>query len=46
MDNCMFQIETALLDFHDQEIGSAMTDKTSIIKRSAALIPFRGYPRY
>ncbi|KAI0686832.1 cysteine proteinase [Cytidiella melzeri] len=33
MDNCMFQIETALLDLHDQEVGSAMTDKTSIIKR-------------
>lgn len=32
----MFQIETALLDFHDQEIGSAMSDKTSIIKRSVA----------
>ena len=28
MDNCMFQIETALLDFHDSE-----DDKTSVVKR-------------
>ncbi|KAI0095055.1 hypothetical protein BDY19DRAFT_916041 [Irpex rosettiformis] len=33
MDNCMFQIETALLDLQNQEVGGAATDKTSIIKR-------------
>ncbi|PVG00890.1 cysteine proteinase [Serendipita vermifera] len=31
MDNCMFQIETALLDFEDQV--AAKPDKTSIVKR-------------
>ncbi|KZT63625.1 cysteine proteinase [Daedalea quercina L-15889] len=31
MDNCIFQIETALLDF--QEMGGAEDDKTSIVKR-------------
>ena len=31
MDNCIFQIETALLDF--QEMAGAEDDKTSIIKR-------------
>ncbi|KAI0937423.1 hypothetical protein AcV5_005336 [Taiwanofungus camphoratus] len=31
MDNCMFQIETALLDF--QEIAGAEDDKTSVVKR-------------
>lgn len=35
MDNCMFQIETALLDFEGQV--SADSDKTSIIKRCASL---------
>ena len=29
----MFQIETALLDLQDEEVGGAATDKTSIIKR-------------
>jgi ubiquitin carboxyl-terminal hydrolase 25 len=33
MDNCVFQIETALLDLQDQNGESTMTDKTSIIKR-------------
>lgn len=33
MDNCIFQIETALLDF--QEMAGAEDDKTSIIKRYA-----------
>lgn len=33
MDNCIFQIETALLDF--QEMAGAEDDKTSIIKRCA-----------
>lgn len=31
MDNCIFQIETALLDF--QEMAGAEDDKTSVIKR-------------
>ncbi|KAH9830534.1 cysteine proteinase [Rhodofomes roseus] len=31
MDNCIFQIETALLDF--QEMAGAEDDKTSIVKR-------------
>ncbi|KAH9914723.1 hypothetical protein B0H21DRAFT_816617 [Amylocystis lapponica] len=31
MDNCMFQIETALLDF--QEMTGAEDDKTSVVKR-------------
>ncbi|KAL6303937.1 cysteine proteinase [Sparassis latifolia] len=31
MDNCIFQIETALLDF--QEMANAEEDKTSIVKR-------------
>ena len=35
MDNCMFQIETALLDFQDEGMaGAAQSDKTSVIKRS------------
>ena len=33
MDNCMFQIETALLDFPDEEMANADPDKTSIVKR-------------
>lgn len=34
MDNCMFQIETALLDFQDEGMaGAAQSDKTSVIKR-------------
>lgn len=33
MDNCMFQIETALLDFQDEEMDNADPDKTSIVKR-------------
>ncbi|KAJ3523880.1 hypothetical protein NM688_g8653 [Phlebia brevispora] len=34
MDNCMFQIETALLDFQqDEEMENAESDKTSIVKR-------------
>jgi ubiquitin carboxyl-terminal hydrolase 25/28 len=33
MDNCMFQIETALLDFDGQV--SAESDKTSVVKRCA-----------
>lgn len=39
MDNCMFQIETALLDF--QEIAGAEDDKTSVVKRSCNI--FRLY---
>lgn len=31
MDNCMFQIETALLDF--QGLEGAEADKTSVVKR-------------
>ncbi|KAH8099848.1 cysteine proteinase [Cristinia sonorae] len=31
MDNCMFQIETALLDFH--EMAGTEDDKTSVVKR-------------
>lgn len=34
MDNCMFQIETALLDFQNQELAGPQSDKTSVIKRS------------
>ncbi|THG97453.1 hypothetical protein EW026_g4549 [Hermanssonia centrifuga] len=33
MDNCMFQIETALLDLPDEEMAGAESDKTSVIKR-------------
>ena len=33
MDNCMFQIETALLDFQDEEMANTESDKTSVVKR-------------
>ncbi|EKM61525.1 uncharacterized protein PHACADRAFT_85514 [Phanerochaete carnosa HHB-10118-sp] len=33
MDNCMFQIETALLNFQDQGLSGSQSDKTSVIKR-------------
>lgn len=38
----MFQIETALLDFQDQEMSGSQSDKTSVIKRFALheLSPF------
>ena len=36
MDNCMFQIETALLDF--QDLAGAEDDKTSPIKRYRVLL--------
>jgi hypothetical protein len=29
----MFQIETALLDFNEQEMAASQSDKTSVIKR-------------
>lgn len=42
MDNCMFQIETALLDFNEQEMAAtSQSDKTSVIKRSTFLVEFR-----
>lgn len=31
MDNCMFQIETALLKFDD--LSESSSDKTSVVKR-------------
>ena len=37
MDNCMFQIETALLDF--QGMATSDDDKTSPVKRYVALRP-------
>ncbi|KAK2461522.1 hypothetical protein APHAL10511_005985 [Amanita phalloides] len=33
MDNCMFQIETALLNFSDKSDTAANGDKTSVVKR-------------
>ena len=38
MDNCMFQIETALLRF--DELAGADDDKTSVVKRSVRLSYF------
>ena len=38
MDNCMFQIETALLDFQDEDMENAESDKTSIVKRYAPIV--------
>jgi ubiquitin carboxyl-terminal hydrolase 25/28 len=33
MDNCMFQIETALLNFSDESSAEGNSDKTSVVKR-------------
>jgi ubiquitin carboxyl-terminal hydrolase 25/28 len=39
MDNCMFQIETALLKF--DEMSGSQDDKTSIVKRFVYYPSFR-----
>ena len=38
MDNCMFQIETALLNFSDQSGTAGNGDKTSVVKRLFSIL--------